>query len=117
MQGELQRSWFVVTAAGMITLNGHLYDPVKGIWSPSPPLPVGVADPVLAGGDSSILACFGLSGTEFGTTCHLLRPAPASLIAPRVITCPQPVSCPQANRPSDARCLPTPITGVWDDVD
>ena len=81
VQGDVQRSWYL-TVAGMIALNGHLYDPVAGLWSPTPALPVGAGDPVLASGDSSILACFGLTGEVFGTTCHLLRPAPASETEP-----------------------------------
>lgn len=82
VQSDTPRSWYL-TAAGMITLNGHLYDPVTGLWSETPELPVGRNDPVLAGGSNAILACFGLTGQDFGTGCYLLRPDPATQTEPR----------------------------------
>ncbi len=75
-----------VTVAGMIALNGYLFDPVAGRWSATPDLPVPDNSPVLAGGSESLLACYGYTGTEaaakWQTACYLLRPAEASLAVP-----------------------------------
>lgn len=80
-----EASWFV-TAAGMIAIRGHLYDPVARLWSPTPVLPVGTLDPVLASGTDSVLACFGYeqSGAELRSvqSCSVLRPAPATAAVP-----------------------------------
>jgi hypothetical protein len=83
-QGELERSWYL-TVAGMIAPKGHRYDPVAGLWSPTPALPVGAGDPVLAG-DNSILACFGVTGEVFGSSCQLsVRRRPARPTSPGVV--------------------------------
>jgi len=75
---------FYVTVAGMVSLNGHLYDPVSGLWSATPDLPLPSDSPVLAAGGDTVLACYGYVYSEdaaeagFGDDCYLLRPGPAT---------------------------------------
>ena len=79
---------FYVTVAGMLSLNGHLYDPVSGLWSATPDLPLPSDSPVLAAGGDTVLACYGYVYSEdaaeagFGDDCYLLRPGPATRTAP-----------------------------------
>lgn len=82
-QQGVKASWFV-TAAGMIALNGHLYDPETSLWSPTPALPVPGDDPVIASGPESVLVCFGFDGTsgKAGKGCYHLRPSPATSKTP-----------------------------------
>lgn len=81
-QPDVLVSWYV-TPAGMVALNGQLFDPATRLWSPVPELPVPSGNPVLASGGDYVLACFGRDDTKFGDECHLLRPAPASEPEPK----------------------------------
>jgi hypothetical protein len=75
-----------VTVAGMIALNGYLFDPVAGRWSATPDLPLPDNSPVLVGGSESLLACWGYTQTKstvkWQPDCYLLRPAEATLATP-----------------------------------
>ncbi len=68
-------TWYL-TAGDLIALHGHLYLPANGQWADVPALPVPKADPVLVGGDRTVLACWGydVSASSYGTDCYQLQP-------------------------------------------
>lgn len=71
-----------ITTAGMIALNGHLYDPNTRLWSRVPALPIPTQDPIIATGSDAILACHGWDGAGYNAACYTIRPAPATQPTP-----------------------------------
>lgn len=74
--GAYQRDWYITTATA-ITLRGQLYDPVAKTWLEVPELPVPAYDPVVIGGEDTVLACFGYhpDTAAYAGDCALLKHA------------------------------------------
>lgn len=71
--GGYQFNWYITTD-NALSMRGQLYDPSARTWIEVPDLPVSDHDPLVIGGASSVLACFGYSPeqTAYGKDCALL---------------------------------------------
>ncbi len=73
-----------VTVSGMVSLQGHLYNPETQMWASTPAMPTGPDSPLVLSGPDLVLSCFGYNPTAgtFAKDCYVLRPAEASLAKP-----------------------------------